>query len=68
VDATAASVLKLLPRIDRILKDFETFADKLARHPEAIGIGGVVHPSDGLKNAPTPPITPPVYQSNSPKR
>jgi ABC-type transporter Mla subunit MlaD len=71
VDATAASVLKLLPRIDRMLKDFETFADKLARHPEAIGIGGVVRPGDGLKNPPTPPIQPqhgfPV-QAHSPKR
>ena len=71
VDATAATVMKLLPRVDRILKDFETFADKLARHPEAIGIGGVVKPGDGLKNPPTPPIQPqggiPV-QVHSPKR
>ena len=35
--------------------DFETFADKLARHPEALGIGGVVRPGTGLKDPPTPP-------------
>lgn len=58
VDATAASVLRLLPRVDRILKDFETFADKLARHPEAIGVGGVLNPSSGLKAPATPPIGP----------
>jgi hypothetical protein len=46
--------------MQRILKDFETFADKLARHPELIGAGGVVRPSSGLKGAPTPPIVPTV--------
>ena len=32
-------------------------ADKLARHPEAIGLGGVVRPGDGLKNPPPIPGT-----------
>jgi ABC-type transporter Mla subunit MlaD len=58
LDAAAALLPKLVPRLDRILKDFETFADKLARHPEAIGLGGVVRPGSGLKNPPTPPIGP----------
>jgi hypothetical protein len=49
----------MTPRIDRILKDFETFADKLARHPEAIGLGGVVWPGSGLKDPPTPVQVPP---------
>ena len=43
-----------MPRLDRILKDFETFADKLAHHPEAIGLGGVVRPGSGLKDPPAP--------------
>ena len=43
---------RTMPRLERILKDFETFADKLARHPEAIGLGGVVKPGSGLKDPP----------------
>jgi ABC-type transporter Mla subunit MlaD len=53
LDDAALGVMKMLPRFDRILKDMEVFADKLARHPEALGIGGVVRPSSGVKEAPT---------------
>jgi phospholipid/cholesterol/gamma-HCH transport system substrate-binding protein len=58
LDAAACMAAKLVPRLDRMLKDFEIFADKLARHPEALGIGGMVRPGSGLKNPPTPPIAP----------
>ncbi|MFN4258530.1 MAG: MlaD family protein [Gemmataceae bacterium] len=44
---------RMMPRVERILRDAEVFADKLARHPEAIGLGGVVRPGSGLKNPPT---------------
>jgi phospholipid/cholesterol/gamma-HCH transport system substrate-binding protein len=57
IDAAVVTVLRMIPRFDRILKDFETFADKLARHPELIGAGGIIRPSDGLKNPPTPPLS-----------
>lgn len=43
---------RILPRVDRILQDVEVFADKIARHPESLGVGGVVRPSAGLKDAP----------------
>ncbi len=56
LDEAVCGIVRLTPRIDRILKDFETFADKLARHPEAIGLGGVVRPGSGLKDPPTPPV------------
>lgn len=70
---TISSINKVLPRVDRILQDFETFADKLARHPELIGIGGAVRPSGGLKEspfAPLPnnPIPPPSYPTAYPPR
>jgi ABC-type transporter Mla subunit MlaD len=55
-DSVVARVGKLIPRLEQILKDFETFADKLARHPEAIGVGGAIRPGSGLKNPPTPPL------------
>jgi phospholipid/cholesterol/gamma-HCH transport system substrate-binding protein len=38
-----------LPRLDRALRDVEIFADKLARHPELLGIGGAIRPSSGVK-------------------
>ena len=49
---SAVMATKIMPRLDRILRDVEIFADKLARHPELIGIGGVIRPSSGLKEAP----------------
>ena len=39
--------------LDRALRDLEVFADKLARHPESIGLGGALNPSRGLKESPT---------------
>jgi phospholipid/cholesterol/gamma-HCH transport system substrate-binding protein len=45
---TAAMATKVVPRLDRILRDMEIFADRIARHPESLGIGGVVRPSSGV--------------------
>jgi phospholipid/cholesterol/gamma-HCH transport system substrate-binding protein len=56
LNETTVMLLKLMPRMDRILKDVEVFADKIARHPESLGIGGAIRPSAGLKEAPTTPI------------
>ena len=44
---------RILPRVDRALRDFEVFADKIARHPESIGVGGAIRPSAGLKEGPS---------------
>lgn len=49
---SATMVTKILPRLDRVLRDVEIFADKLARHPELIGIGGAIRPSSGMKETP----------------
>lgn len=49
LDETVCMLERVLPRLDRILHDLEVFADKVARHPEALGVGGVVSPSSGLK-------------------
>jgi phospholipid/cholesterol/gamma-HCH transport system substrate-binding protein len=54
LDAVACQAAKAAPLISLILKDVETFTDKLARHPESIGLGGVVRPGSGLKDAPSP--------------
>jgi phospholipid/cholesterol/gamma-HCH transport system substrate-binding protein len=49
----AVMLVRIMPRLDRILHDLEVFADKVARHPESLGVGGVVSPSGGLKEAPS---------------
>jgi phospholipid/cholesterol/gamma-HCH transport system substrate-binding protein len=51
----AVMAARLMPRLDRALRDLEVFADKLARHPELIGLGGAVNPSRGLKESPAAP-------------
>ena len=48
----ACTINQLMPRMDRVLHDVEVFADKIARHPESLGIRGAVSPSKGLKEAP----------------
>jgi ABC-type transporter Mla subunit MlaD len=48
-------LVRILPRVDRVMKDLEVFADKIARHPETIGVGGAVRPSAGLKDPPGGP-------------
>jgi phospholipid/cholesterol/gamma-HCH transport system substrate-binding protein len=49
----AAMTTRIMPRLDRILRDVEIFADRIARHPETLGLGGVIRPSSGLKESPT---------------
>jgi phospholipid/cholesterol/gamma-HCH transport system substrate-binding protein len=48
----ACMLTRILPRIDYMLRDMQVFADKIARHPESLGLGGVVKPSAGLKESP----------------
>jgi phospholipid/cholesterol/gamma-HCH transport system substrate-binding protein len=54
----------LLPHMDRILHDVEVFADKIARHPESLGVGGAISPSSGLKEAPTSGSHLPLWQQH----
>jgi phospholipid/cholesterol/gamma-HCH transport system substrate-binding protein len=61
-DELVCSLLRMTPRLNQILKDFEVFSDKMARHPEVIGVGGAVRPSSGLKG----PLTPPGAYSQPP--
>jgi len=50
--------VRILPRVDRILRDIEVFADKIARHPESLGVGGAIRPNSGLKDPPNVPYSP----------
>ena len=49
---TTLMLTRLMPRVERILRDVEVFADKIARHPESLGLRGAVSPDSGLKEAP----------------
>lgn len=49
LNEAAASASKGVVRLDRILYDFSILADKLARHPELLGVSGAVAPSSGIK-------------------
>lgn len=53
LDEALCVLPRIMARADRIVKDFEIFADKLARHPETIGIRGAIKPDTGLKDPPS---------------
>ncbi len=63
LNESACMLTRVLPRLDRILADVEIFSDKIARHPESLGIGGVVRPGSGLKE---PPSVLPWKETNGP--
>lgn len=50
LNESAGLISKVMPRLDQILRDVEIFADKIARHPELLGVGGAIRPSSGLKD------------------
>jgi ABC-type transporter Mla subunit MlaD len=55
LDDAAASLARILARSEKITRDLEVFADKVARRPELIGVGGALRPSAGLKELPGAP-------------
>jgi phospholipid/cholesterol/gamma-HCH transport system substrate-binding protein len=50
LDHTAASLSVLLQNLQPVIADLQVFSDKIARHPELLGVRGVVRGSDGIKN------------------
>ncbi len=52
IDDAAGSLARVMAKAEKITRDLEVFADKIARRPELIGVGGAVRPSSGLKDAP----------------
>lgn len=49
LDLAAGSLARILARSEKITRDLEVFADKVARRPELIGVGGAIRGSGGLK-------------------
>ena len=50
LDRTAASLSVLLEHLGPVVADLQVFSDKIARHPELLGVRGVMKGSSGLKN------------------
>ena len=63
LNEAAASLTRIMIRAERVAKDLEVFADKVARRPETIGIGGAIRPSSGLKGSPNAASTGPIFPS-----
>ena len=55
LDEAAGSVARITARAEKITRDLEVFADKVARRPELIGLGGALRQSAGLKDLPATP-------------
>jgi phospholipid/cholesterol/gamma-HCH transport system substrate-binding protein len=72
INTSAVGVARILARLEKVARDLEVFADKIARKPETIGVGGALHPSTGLKESPTAPLpqtpVPPLPPSPQPVR
>lgn len=49
LDRSAESLTVLLANMEPVLRDLRVFSDKVARHPEILGLGGALEPSDGTK-------------------
>jgi len=52
LNRSASSLSLLLKNLEPIVRDLRTFSDKVARHPELIGVGGALKGSSGLKDLP----------------
>ena len=51
---SSASLAALLSNLDPIVSDMRVFSDKVARHPELLGVSGYLKGSTGLKDLPQP--------------
>jgi phospholipid/cholesterol/gamma-HCH transport system substrate-binding protein len=50
LERSSAAMSVLLQNLNPVIKDLRVFSDKVARHPELIGVAGAISPSSGLKN------------------
>ena len=66
LNAAAYEAARVLLRVEKITKDLEVFADKIARRPETLGLGGVARPSTGLKDSPLAPLPQQSYPPIAP--
>lgn len=60
MNRSAASLAILLKNLQPVVEDLRIFSDKVARHPELIGVSGAIKGSSGIKE---PPPEAPLRQS-----
>lgn len=51
LNRSATSLAVLMRNLEPMMQDLRVFSDKIARHPEILGIGGAVRGSSGIKEA-----------------
>lgn len=64
LNRSAGSMNTLLSNLQPILEDMRVLSDKLARHPELLGVRGAIQGSTGLKNADEAPAKAPIRQAS----
>jgi len=52
LNQSAASLAVVLKNLEPVVQDLRIFSDKVARHPELIGVKGAISGSSGLKDPP----------------
>jgi len=58
LNETVVNVNRITVRLDKVARDLEVFADKVARRPETLGVSGIVRPNTGLKEPPQNAVPP----------
>ncbi|MBL4884123.1 MAG: MCE family protein [Planctomycetaceae bacterium] len=54
---SSASLASLLSNLEPIVQDMQVFSDKIARHPELLGVSGYLKGSSGLKDSTIQPAS-----------
>ncbi|HIE98828.1 MAG: MlaD family protein [Fuerstiella sp.] len=62
LNSTAASLAVLLENLKPVVSDLQVFSDKVARHPEILGVRGVVRGSSGIKDS---GVVPAAYEGKT---
>ena len=65
LNRSAASIPVVLRNLELIAHDLRIFSDKIARHPEVLGVRGAIQGSSGLKEVPAA-AQPPVQRAAHP--
>jgi len=56
-NSTSAALAVLLQNLKPVVADMQIFSDKVARHPEVLGLRGMVRGSDGTKETGVSPVS-----------
>ncbi len=59
LNSTSASLAVLLDNLKPVVADLRVFSDKVARHPELLGVRAIVRGSDGMKET---EVTPAAFE------